>query len=100
MRGRSVTFGAVCAGCPLRVRCTAKDGRSLDIHPHEHLLRAARARAQGVPHVDAHGCDVGVIDQELPFHHSASVVAVAVVPTAMHALAETHEMPLSVIWLT
>jgi len=44
---RSVTFGAICAGCPLRSRCTAaKDGRSLDIHPHEHLLRAARARAQ------------------------------------------------------
>jgi hypothetical protein len=44
---RSVTFGAVCAACPLRVRCTtAKDGRSLDIHPHEHLLRAARAQAR------------------------------------------------------
>jgi Transposase DDE domain/Transposase domain (DUF772) len=44
---RSVTFGAVCAACPLRARCTtAKDGRSLDIHPHEHLLRAARAQAR------------------------------------------------------
>jgi Transposase DDE domain/Transposase domain (DUF772) len=44
---RSVTFGALCAGCPLRQRCTtAKDGRSLDIHPHEHLLRAARAQAR------------------------------------------------------
>jgi hypothetical protein len=44
---RSVTFGAVCAGCPLRARCTtAKDGRSLDIHPHERLLRAARAQAR------------------------------------------------------
>ena len=44
---RSVTFGALCAACPLRARCTtAKDGRSLDIHPHEQLLRAARAQAR------------------------------------------------------
>ena len=44
---RYVTFGPVCADCPLRERCTtAKDGRSLDIHPHEGLLRAARARAR------------------------------------------------------
>ena len=33
--------------CPLRSTCTtAKDGRSLDIHPHERLLRAARAQAR------------------------------------------------------
>ncbi|ASL14293.1 transposase, IS4 family protein (plasmid) [Mycobacterium intracellulare subsp. chimaera] len=44
---RSVTFGAVCAECPLRSRCTtAKDGRSMSIHPHEQLLRAARAQAR------------------------------------------------------
>ncbi len=44
---RAVTFGAVCAGCPLRARCTtAKDGRSMSIHPHEQLLRAARAQAR------------------------------------------------------
>jgi transposase len=44
---RYVTFGAVCAGCPLRSKCTtAKDGRCLDIHPHEGLLRAARAQAR------------------------------------------------------
>ena len=44
---RYVSFGPVCAACPLRARCTAaKDGRSLDIHPHEHLLRAARAQAR------------------------------------------------------
>ena len=43
---RTVTFGAACAGCPLRQRCTtAKDGRSMTIHPHEGLLRAARAQA-------------------------------------------------------
>jgi hypothetical protein len=42
-----VTFGAACAGCPLRGRCTtAKDGRSMTIHPHEDLLRAARAQAR------------------------------------------------------
>jgi Transposase DDE domain len=44
---RTVAFGAACAGCPLRPRCTtAKDGRSMTIHPHENLLRAARAQAR------------------------------------------------------
>jgi hypothetical protein len=44
---RTVTFGKVCAGCPLRARCTtAADGRSMTIHPHEDLLRAARAQAR------------------------------------------------------
>jgi hypothetical protein len=44
---RAVSFGAACAGCPLRARCTtAKDGRSMTIHPHDGLLRAARARAR------------------------------------------------------
>jgi hypothetical protein len=44
---RTVTFGAVCADCPLRARCTtAKDGRSMSIHEHEALLRAARAQAR------------------------------------------------------
>jgi hypothetical protein len=46
-RTRTVTFGAACAGCPLRPRCTTrKDGRSMTIHPHEHLLREARAQAR------------------------------------------------------
>jgi len=40
---RNVTFGAGCAGCPLRARCTtSKTGRSLELHPHHTLLRAAR----------------------------------------------------------
>ena len=44
---RTVTFGVACAGCPLRQQCTtAKDGRSMTIHPHEGLLRAARAQAR------------------------------------------------------
>lgn len=44
---RTVTFGKICADCPLRERCTtAKDGRSLTLHPHEGLLRAARAQAR------------------------------------------------------
>jgi hypothetical protein len=44
---RAVTFGAACAGCPLRERCTtARDGRSMSIHPHDGLLRAARAQAR------------------------------------------------------
>ena len=41
---RTVTFGALCRDCPLRARCTtAKTGRSLDLHEHDALLRAARA---------------------------------------------------------
>jgi hypothetical protein len=46
-KNRSVTFGAACAGCPLRARCTtAKGGRSMTIHPHDSLLRQARAQAR------------------------------------------------------
>jgi Transposase DDE domain/Transposase domain (DUF772) len=41
---RYVTFGAGCAGCPLRSRCTtARTGRALQLHPHDAVLRAARA---------------------------------------------------------
>jgi hypothetical protein len=44
---RTVTFGTLCADCPLRDRCTtAKAGRSMTIHEHEDLLRAARAQAR------------------------------------------------------
>ncbi|MDT5255946.1 MAG: hypothetical protein QOD10_1026 [Mycobacterium sp.] len=44
---RTVTFGGLCVDCPLRQRCTtAVDGRSMSIHPHEQLLRAARAQAR------------------------------------------------------
>ena len=44
---RTVTFGAACAGCPLPPRCTTrKDRRPVTIHPHEHLLREARAQAR------------------------------------------------------
>jgi hypothetical protein len=40
---RSVTFGVACRSCPLRPRCTtATDGRSLNLHPHDALLRQAR----------------------------------------------------------
>jgi hypothetical protein len=41
--GRSVTFGVACRDCPLRQRCTtSKTGRSLDLHPQDAVLRAAR----------------------------------------------------------
>jgi Transposase DDE domain/Transposase domain (DUF772) len=44
---RTVSFGTLCAGCPLRARCTtAAQGRSMTIHPHAELLRAARAQAR------------------------------------------------------
>ena len=40
---RHVIFGAACRTCPLRARCTtAKDGRTLRLHPHDAILRAAR----------------------------------------------------------
>ena len=39
--------GGYVHSCPLRQRCTtARDGRSMTIHPHEGLLRAARAQAR------------------------------------------------------
>jgi IS5 family transposase len=45
--GRTVTFGALCRGCPLRDRCTtSRAGRTLRVHEHEALLRAARRQAQ------------------------------------------------------
>jgi hypothetical protein len=35
-KSRTVTFGKLCAGCPLRDRCTtSKTGRSMSIHEHE-----------------------------------------------------------------
>ena len=41
---RAVIFGAACRTCPLRSRCTtAKDGRTLHLHPRDALLREARA---------------------------------------------------------
>jgi Transposase DDE domain/Transposase domain (DUF772) len=41
---RNVTFGAACRQCPLRERCTtSKTGRSISLHEHDDLLRAARA---------------------------------------------------------
>ena len=40
------SFARWCRRCPLRQRCTsAKDGRTIRIHPHEDELRAARRRA-------------------------------------------------------
>jgi hypothetical protein len=40
----AVIFGVACRGCPLRARCTtAKAGRTVHLHEHDSLLRAARA---------------------------------------------------------
>jgi DDE family transposase len=40
----AVIFGVACRDCPLRERCTtAKAGRTLHLHEHDSLLRAARA---------------------------------------------------------
>jgi hypothetical protein len=40
---RTVTFGALCRGCPVRAACTtAKAGRTMVLHERDDLLRAAR----------------------------------------------------------
>lgn len=40
---RTVTFGTLCRGCPLRDRCTkSKTGRTIALHEHDDLLRQAR----------------------------------------------------------
>jgi len=40
----AVIFGIACRHCPLREQCTtSKDGRTLHLHEHDSLLRAARA---------------------------------------------------------
>jgi Transposase domain (DUF772)/Transposase DDE domain len=40
----AVIFGIACRDCPLREQCTtSKDGRTLHLHEHDSLLRAARA---------------------------------------------------------
>ena len=45
-RTRKAVFGIACADCPLRSRCTAaKDGRKIELHPHDLLQRAHRKRA-------------------------------------------------------
>ena len=47
---RHVIFGAACRGCPLRGQCTtSKDGRTLRLHEHDSLLRAARANWAATP---------------------------------------------------
>jgi hypothetical protein len=49
------SFGERCARCPLRERCTtAKDGRTIRVHPHEDELRAARRRATTRAFVDSY----------------------------------------------
>jgi transposase len=46
-RTRAVIFGTACRDCPLRPRCTtSKAGRTLHLHEHETLLRAARRQAE------------------------------------------------------
>ncbi|MDP9116954.1 MAG: IS1182 family transposase [Actinomycetota bacterium] len=46
-RAGYATFGAVCASCPLRQRCTrSRTGKSLKIRPHDALQRAARKTAR------------------------------------------------------
>lgn len=44
---RQAVFGVACRDCPLRRRCTASQtGRTMKIHEHEALLRAARRQSK------------------------------------------------------
>jgi hypothetical protein len=44
---RAVNFKTACAGCPLRAQCTTSStGRTIKLHDHETLLRAARRQAE------------------------------------------------------
>ena len=46
-RTARAVFGVRCRSCPLASRCTtARKGRTLEIHPHEHEMIAARRRAE------------------------------------------------------
>jgi hypothetical protein len=46
-RTRAAVFGIACRDCPLRARCTtSRKGRTVRLHEHEQLLRAARRQAQ------------------------------------------------------
>jgi Transposase DDE domain/Transposase domain (DUF772) len=46
-RTGNAVFGVACRGCPLRTRCTnSRSGRTLHLHQHEPLLRAARRQAE------------------------------------------------------
>jgi DDE family transposase/transposase-like protein DUF772 len=52
--GKTFQFGRRCEGCPLRAHCTrAAGGRTLQVHPQEALLQAARS-AQGTQAGRAH----------------------------------------------
>jgi hypothetical protein len=48
-RQRAATFGTVCAQCPLRQRCTTKNGKILTIRPYHDLHAATRHRAATDP---------------------------------------------------
>lgn len=46
-KAKVFAFGNVCSSCPLREQCTkSESGRTLQVHPQEHLLQAARAYQQ------------------------------------------------------
>lgn len=46
-RTRNAVFSTACRDCPLRSRCTnSRTGRTVHLHEHEQLLRAARRQAE------------------------------------------------------
>jgi hypothetical protein len=63
--GQTFQFGRLCQDCPLRAHCTtAAGGRTLQVHPQEALLQAARA-AQATPAGRALLRERGVVEHRL-----------------------------------
>ena len=64
--GRAAVFGAACRDCPLRSRCTAsRKGRTMKVHQHEDLLRAARRQAERPDHQDLYRSKRPLVERSL-----------------------------------
>jgi hypothetical protein len=64
--GRSAVFGVACRDCPLRARCTgSRQGRTMQVHEHEDLLRAARRQAERPDHQDLYRSKRPLVERSL-----------------------------------
>jgi hypothetical protein len=63
--GRAI-FSAHCATCPLRAACTtARNGRGIEIHPHEATLQRARAEQQTPGWSEHYRSDRPVVERKI-----------------------------------
>jgi hypothetical protein len=79
----AVIFGVACRDCPLRQRCTtAKGGRTVHLHEHDSLLRAARADWTAGPDLrqGLHGTPAPRRARHRPGRHLAGTPAQAPLP--------------------